>query len=1195
MVKGLKLCTHRSRLRHTAAHAATRGAAREPGTSATRSSREAEAPRLAEAPRSSTHSGGSRCELVWRRWNQLCLSFVGLLGLVEVVTYHNMIFASHSVVQVSQPSGIVPSGGNSDKSLSEANGAAASSTKRSRPPPRIFVPRATSSLPPLQDSTSAPGAKQSRIGFKSEDTRPPEVDSSAGVAASEDWTAPTIERSAVADATEADVQPPSAAAAPGGSTAVEGVEDEQAAEAGLSQAESEDVDVEDVRIIPTKKFSVEGTESREQKLKYWEYKRAVVKNKHSAARGRQERKPKGQSARWRQERKPKGQEGHRAPRSRNKRMKNPIAQVEDISIRSGTFTENILGEVEPLQALFPFVERVQAIAGCCIVLAAGVRVTLEGAAQASPLLARAAGRTELALRRLQGSARAQRFAGVAHNLSIVEVMLQTPALNETLTEETDVSYSLRCTAAKCVVAAQGIYGAVSALQSTLLQLFIQGGLRYQALELHDQPGFRIRGLMIDTGRRFVPKDILFKQVIDGMALMRMNLLQLHLSDFCRFALDLPGFPELNRSGLHAGQYSLQDVQDIVAYARDRAIMVLPEVDLPGHTGGLLPLESRGLRFCKPEEDKPRPEQAAKLYDDPEGHTREVVRSLLTKTAAAFGKQGLRWMHVGGDEADPTGECTLENIANLEGFAVREVVHRELRQTAVAWEELRLKGDETLGRRAAGGTNATIVMGWHKGTPAGIVGRGHRAIAADMRHHYLDFSYRKQPAEHFWYDLRKRHSSDAGICAQPTWEMHEDSFLGGIADDEATSESLEEAQRRCAALSFRCAGVTCQHGRQGQFDCSARAGEPFLGDSVDETSWVKRCPDDGSSLKERLQSGLLGSISAMWTDRYTYVYQCGAAHASWGGSTGTLPTGALMYPREFDESFGPSLAGMIWPRAAIGAGSVWRYNNSMRGSAVPKQAAWLAALLRDVGNVSSCPPGCDCDELSACGRPYPVLRTGHGANESWLQSCFAPATRALLGEVIGLWNRSHSREDALRLCFWRGVACGGIGCSINPDLVADTHGSPAETCKLRGPEKRSAGRDGRQEERETQLFVKVQEGEKCAPDVALWGAAPPTVSRGARKPESKRKSEMETEDSEICVRWTAHVGKFLGEFSWPGSRGTGNLRNLAQAKARCIGIERRDCRGVTCEGDPLTTCTTRVGRPFLQPSQLSEVSYVWEPC
>ena len=276
--------------------------------------------------------------------------------------------------------------------------------------------------------------------------------------------------------------------------------------------------------------------------------------------------------------------------------------------------------------------------------------------------------------------------------------------------------------------------------------------------------------------------MLLREVVDGMALVRMNLLQLHLSDFCRFAVDLPGFPELNhslRGEVLAGQYSVQDVREIVAYARDRGVMVLPEVDLPGHAKGLLPLADQGLSFCVPPGGtKPRPEEAAKVHDDPEGGSRRVLRRLLTETARVF-KSDLRWFHVGGDEASPHLACTQENIVGIEAFVAGDVVRKELGLTPVAWEELRAKQPDKDGLRAAGDSTELIVVPWHEVSARGVARMGHRAIVANLPNHYLDFDYDRHPPSNFWYDLAAPRKEDQGPCSNVTWESRPQRYLGEI--------------------------------------------------------------------------------------------------------------------------------------------------------------------------------------------------------------------------------------------------------------------------------------------------------------------------------------------------------------------------------------------------------------------------------
>eukprot|EP00927_Polykrikos_kofoidii_P035684 TRINITY_DN30231_c0_g1_i1.p1 TRINITY_DN30231_c0_g1~~TRINITY_DN30231_c0_g1_i1.p1 ORF type:complete len:1241 (+),score=134.50 TRINITY_DN30231_c0_g1_i1:137-3859(+) len=748
--------------------------------------------------------------------------------------------------------------------------------------------------------------------------------------------------------------------------------------------------------------------------------------------------------------------------------------------------------------LFPIVQRVDVDGGCCAKLSSNVRVVVDGRF-VSPLLKRAATRVEASLRRLQHEERNVEFISPDQEtnrnwtVNVVQVRLSAGSVvNEELTEESRWSYVLHCgfvssarnfstamfnrsvgnvsdvgetshmdaTRQGCTLEASSVFGAIAALQSTVLQLFLHGGIsRFQRLRVEDWPAYPVRGIMIDTGRRFVPKEVVLHQVIDGMALMRMNLLHLHLSDFCRFSVDLPNFPELNRSlsddlGLMEGQYSVGDVHAITVYARERGIMVLPEIDLPGHASGLLPLEPRGLSFCKPSAETVRPEEAVKIFDDPEGHSRQILRQLLSETAAAF-SPGLRFFHVGGDEANPSQLCNKANIVSIEEFLVKEVVQSHLGLTAVAWEELRLKKPEADGLRAAGGTEQAIIMPWRLGTASSIIRRGHRALVANLENHYLDFSYKDNPISSFWYDIAAPRKPVVDVsesdgnngrepeCVEPQWEFRPGRFLGGLLGrgrGNGGPATLPVAQGRCQRLGNLCAGITCRRGvhtGDGDKSCEPRRGEPFLAESENEDSWVRRCPSERAKFK----SSLLGGVSAMWTDNYCHVYQCGAANAELGRKAGTLPTAAIMFRRQYDSSFALSFAGMVWPRAAMTAGALWNYEDGLSPEEVADHAAWTALLLRSHG-VASCPPGCECDELSACGRPYPL-----GGQLHLREDCFQKGSRSELHGILRGKEQVRPLEDALRLCFWMAERCGGVGCTTRGSGGA---GENFNECRLYQP-------------------------------------------------------------------------------------------------------------------------------------------------
>jgi len=240
----------------------------------------------------------------------------------------------------------------------------------------------------------------------------------------------------------------------------------------------------------------------------------------------------------------------------------------------------------------------------------------------------------------------------------------------------------------------------------------------------------------------------------------------------------------------------------------------------------------------------------------------------------------------------------------------------------------------------------------------------------------------------------------------------------------------------------CAGVTCLT-ESGNTKCDTRRGMPFLQGSAFETSWVKLCPQEVEMLASpeharmqqeqarQMKDKLLGGVSAMWTDRYCYIFQCGAAQEWFAKQNGLMPGAFQMFPRDLDASFALSFAGMVWPRAGVTASTLWNYQSWLSEDALLDHAAWLAAFLRKFG-VQSCPRHCDCDELTACDEVYPILKTGAIDDATFLTSCFPSkleGTQAELGAPLDSLKLTFT--SSLRMCFWKGKECGGVSCSVSP--------------------------------------------------------------------------------------------------------------------------------------------------------------------
>ncbi|MBB3054533.1 beta-N-acetylhexosaminidase [Mucilaginibacter gotjawali] len=151
----------------------------------------------------------------------------------------------------------------------------------------------------------------------------------------------------------------------------------------------------------------------------------------------------------------------------------------------------------------------------------------------------------------------------------------------------DESYTLTVTPEKIALTAPTDIGAGRGLE-TLYQLVTPAGSGFYcpAVEINDVPRFKWRGLMIDVARHFIPFDVL-KRNVDAMAIVKMNVLHLHLSDDEGFRVESKVYPKLQENGSNGSFYTQDQVKELVNYAHDRGIIIVPEFDLPGHCSSIL--------------------------------------------------------------------------------------------------------------------------------------------------------------------------------------------------------------------------------------------------------------------------------------------------------------------------------------------------------------------------------------------------------------------------------------------------------------------------------------------------------------------------------------------------------------------------------------------------------------------------------
>ena len=164
-------------------------------------------------------------------------------------------------------------------------------------------------------------------------------------------------------------------------------------------------------------------------------------------------------------------------------------------------------------------------------------------------------------------------------------------------EENDSeNYKLNVKEDEIAISAHSRIGVFYGIQ-TLLQVINsseieQNEVKIPCLEIEDSPRFSYRGLMLDPARHFLPICDL-KRYIDVMAMYKFNHLHLHLSDDQGWRVEIKKYPKLVKVGSyrletegdgkpHEGYYRQEELKDLVAYAGNRGITIIPEIDVPGH-------------------------------------------------------------------------------------------------------------------------------------------------------------------------------------------------------------------------------------------------------------------------------------------------------------------------------------------------------------------------------------------------------------------------------------------------------------------------------------------------------------------------------------------------------------------------------------------------------------------------------------
>src|SRR3954454_22141603 len=298
----------------------------------------------------------------------------------------------------------------------------------------------------------------------------------------------------------------------------------------------------------------------------------------------------------------------------------------------------------------------------------------------------------------------------------------------------DESYELTITSSGAKINAPTALGVLRGL-ATFAQLaqITPAGFSVPAVTIKDQPRFPWRGMLIDVSRHFIPLDVL-KRNLDGMAAVKMNVLHWHLSDDQGFRAESKKFPKLTGMGSEGKFYTQEEIRDLLAYAHDRGIRVIPEFDTPGH--------SRSWFVGYPElASNPGPfivenEKGNQSVTDP---TREEIYKFMDKFVEEMGKLFPdQFFHIGGDEVDGKywdsnpkiqafkeahGMKTNQDLQAYYNQRLEKIVAKH-HKTMVGWDEIlhpdlpkdivvqSWRGQESLAKAAQEGYRGLLSYGYY---------------------------------------------------------------------------------------------------------------------------------------------------------------------------------------------------------------------------------------------------------------------------------------------------------------------------------------------------------------------------------------------------------------------------------------------------------------------------------------------------
>lgn len=331
----------------------------------------------------------------------------------------------------------------------------------------------------------------------------------------------------------------------------------------------------------------------------------------------------------------------------------------------------------------------------------------------------------------------------------VDTLLETNSLSFAIMDHLpEDEYHLQVSSSEVTLKAGSNKALLNGFQSIRQLLLMNQGVNLPKVEIIDRPTFQWRGMLLDCSRHFMEKEFVMKY-IDLLALYKMNVLHWHLTDDQGWRMAIDQYPLLTEKGawrreatneLYGGYYSKEDIRAIVAYAKERGVTVVPEIELPGHSQAALAAYPQFSCTGGPFEVETEWGVFKEIYCAGNDSTYTFLEDVLSEVIELFPSE---YIHIGGDEVP---KYRWEHCEKCQRKMQEEGMHdeHELQSYFIGriGRFLQSKGRKMIGwdEISEGGLpEGATVQSW-RGYEGAIqaVKLGHQAIVSPTSHAYFDY-------------------------------------------------------------------------------------------------------------------------------------------------------------------------------------------------------------------------------------------------------------------------------------------------------------------------------------------------------------------------------------------------------------------------------------------------------------------------